>query len=145
LITKIDIQHVFNRIRMITERDEELITFTTKYENYQYRVLSFELTDDSVTFQQFVNDNFLDFLNEFLVIYLNDLIIYSDNLQDHQKHVRKVLQRLREIELQANIDKCEFYVFETKFLDLIVERDEVRMNSAKIQLVSSLPRRLMTR
>jgi hypothetical protein len=132
LITKIDIEHAFNKIRMIIERNEELITFTTKYENYQYRVLSFDLTDDLVTFQQFVNDNFLDFLDEFLVIYLNDLIIYSDNLQNHQKHVKKVLQRLREIDLQANINKCEFHVFETKFLNLIVERDEVRMNSAKI-------------
>jgi hypothetical protein len=135
LITKIDIRYAVNRIRMITERDKELITFITKYENYQYRVLSFELTDDSVMFQQFVNDNFLNFLNEFLVIYLNDLIIYSDNLQDHQKHVRNVLQRLREIELQANVDKCEFHVFETKFLSLIIERNEVRMNSAKIQVI----------
>jgi hypothetical protein len=135
MITKIDIRHAFNRIRMITERDEKLITFTTKYENYQYRVLSFDLTDDSTTFQQFVNDNFLDFLDEFLVIYLNDLIIYSDNLQNHQKQIKKVLQRLREIELQANIDKCEFHVFETKFLDLIMRRDEVKMNSAKIQVI----------
>jgi hypothetical protein len=91
LITKINIRHAFNRIRMITERDEKLITFTTKYENYQYRILSFDLTDDSITFQQFVNDNFLDFLDEFLVIYLNDLIIYSDNLQNHQKQIKKVL------------------------------------------------------
>jgi hypothetical protein len=69
------------------------------------------------------------------VIYLNDLIIYSDNLQNHQKHVKKVLQRLKEIELQANIDKCEFHVFEIKFLELIVERDEIRMNSAKIRVI----------
>jgi hypothetical protein len=46
-----------------------------------------------------------------------------------------MLQRLREIELQANVDKCEFHVFETKFLSLIIERDEVRMNSAKIQII----------
>jgi hypothetical protein len=120
---------------MITKKNEELIIFITKYENYQYRVLFFDLTDDSITFQQFVNDNFLDFLNEFLVIYLNDLIIYSDNLQNHQKHVKRMLQRLREIELQANIDKCEFHVFETKFLDLIVERDEIKINSAKIRAI----------
>jgi hypothetical protein len=82
-----------------------------------------------------VNDNFLDFLDEFLVIYLNDLIIYSDNLQNHQKYIKKVLQRLREIDLQANIDKCEFHIFETKFLDLIIKRDEVRINSVKIQAI----------
>jgi hypothetical protein len=79
-----------------------------------------------------VNDNFLDFLDEFLVIYLNDLIIYNNSLQNHQKHVKKVLQRLREIDLQANIDKCEFHVFETKFLNLIIKRDEIKMNLAKI-------------
>jgi transposase InsO family protein len=135
LITKIDIRHAFNRIRMATERDEELTTFTTKYGNYQYRVLPFGLTGGPATFQQFVNDNFLDFLDEFLVAYLDDLVIYSDNLQDHQKHVKKVLQRLREIGLQADIDKCEFHVFETKFLGLIVGRDGVRMDPAKIQAI----------
>jgi hypothetical protein len=66
------------------------------------------------------------------MIYLNDLIIYSNNLKEHQKHVRKMLQHLREIDLQTNIDKCEFHVFETKFLDMIIERDEIRMNLAKI-------------
>jgi hypothetical protein len=69
------------------------------------------------------------------MIYLNDLVIYSDNLKKHQQHVKKVLQRLREIELQTNIDKCEFHVFETKFLSMIIERNEIRMNSAKIRVI----------
>jgi hypothetical protein len=62
-------------------------------------------------------------------------MIYSDNLKEHQKHVTKVLQRLREIDLQADIDKCEFHVFETKFLEMIIERDEIRMNSVKIKVI----------
>jgi hypothetical protein len=69
------------------------------------------------------------------VIYLDDLIIYNNNLKEHQKHVRKILQRLREIDLQTDIDKCEFHVFETKFLGMIIERDEIRMNLAKIQVI----------
>jgi hypothetical protein len=134
-ITKINIRHVFNRIRMITQENEKLTIFITKYDNYQYRVLSFNLTDDSFIFQQFINDFFLEWLNVFIIAYLNDLIIYSDNLKEHQKHIRKVLQRLKEIELQTNIDKCEFHVLKTKFLDMIIKKDEIRMNSAKIKII----------
>jgi hypothetical protein len=131
-ITKINIRHTFNRIRMIIEKDEKLTIFITKYDNYQYRVLLFNLTNDSFTFQQFVNDSFLEWLNAFIIVYLDDLIIYNNNLKEHQEHVRKVLQRLREIELQTDIDKYEFHVFETKFLSMIIERDEIKMNSTKI-------------
>jgi transposase InsO family protein len=134
-ITKIDIRHAFNRIRMATQEDEELTTFTTKYGNYQYRVLPFGLTGGPSTFQQFINDSFLEWLDAFIVAYLDDLVIYSDNLKEHQEHVRKVLQRLREIGLQADIDKCEFHVPETKFLGMIIGRDGIRMDPAKIKAI----------
>jgi hypothetical protein len=63
------------------------------------------------------------------------LMIYSNNLKEHQKHVTKILQHLKEINLQANIDKDEFHVFETKFLAMIIERNEIRMNSVKIKII----------
>jgi hypothetical protein len=74
-------------------------------------------------------------LNEFVITYLNDILIYSKNKKEHKKHVRKVLQKLRDAEIQADIDKCEFNVFETKFLEVIVEVNEIRMNSKKIQTI----------
>lgn len=80
-----------------------------------------------------MNDTLMEFLDDFVVAYLNDILIYSENEKDHIKHVRKVLKRLQEAGIQAEIEKCEFHKTETKFLGMIVGRDDARMNPAKVQ------------
>jgi hypothetical protein len=132
---KIDIRHAFNRIRMHFKENEDLITFRTKYETYKYFVMSFELINESSTFQNFMNDILMNYLNELVVAYLNDIIVYSNIKKKHIKHVRKILQRLRETNIQANVNKCEFHTTKTKFLDMILERDEIKMNSKKIKAI----------
>jgi hypothetical protein len=82
-----------------------------------------------------MNDVFFDYLDEFVSIYMNDIFIYSNSKKEHVKHVKKMLQRLRDADLQADIDKCEFFVREIKYLDLIVKRNEIRMNSEKIEII----------
>jgi hypothetical protein len=61
-----------------------------------------------------MNDTFMNYLNEFVIAYLNDIIIYSNSKKEHIQHVRKILQRLREANIQTDVDKCEFYIIETK-------------------------------
>jgi DNA-binding phage protein len=95
-MTKIDIRHAFNRIRMHSKEDEDLITFRTKYETYKYLMMLFELINESSTFQNFMNDILMNYLNEFVIAYLNDIIVYSNSKKEHIQHVRKILQRLRE-------------------------------------------------
>ncbi len=82
-----------------------------------------------------MNDVFFDYLNDFVSIYINDIFIYSNFKKKHKKQVKKILQRLRDADLQVDIDKCEFSVNEIKYLDLIVDRDEIRMNSEKIKTI----------
>jgi hypothetical protein len=82
-----------------------------------------------------MNDVFFDYLNEFVSTYINDILIYNNSKKKHVKHVKKILQRLRDANLQADIDKCEFFVHEIKYLNLIVKRDEIRMNSEKIETI----------
>ncbi len=82
-----------------------------------------------------MNDVFFDYLNEFVFAYINDILIYSNFKKKHVKHVKQMLQRLRKVDLQIDIDKCEFFVHETKYLDLIIDRDEIRMNSKKIETI----------
>jgi hypothetical protein len=77
-MTKIDIRHAFNRIRMHSKENEDLTTFRTKYETYKYLIMSFELTNESFTFQNFMNDTLMNYLNEFVVTYLNNIIVYSN-------------------------------------------------------------------
>ncbi len=134
-MTKIDIRHAFNKIRLHSKEDEDLIIFRTKYEIYKYLIMFFELTNESFTFQNFMNDTFMNYLNEFVIAYLDDIIVYNNNKKEHVKHVRKVLQRLREVEIQADVDKCEFHITKTKFLNMIIERDEIKMNLKKIKAI----------
>jgi hypothetical protein len=132
---KIDIRHAFNRICMHSKEDENLTIFQIKYETYKYLVMSFELINESFTFQNFMNDTLMNYLNEFVIIYLNDIIVYSNSKKEHIRHVRKILQRLREANIQADVNKCEFHTTKTKFLDMIVERDEIKMNSEKVKVI----------
>ena len=82
-----------------------------------------------------MNDILFEYLNDFYQAYLNDILIYSKTKKDHIKHIRLILQKLRETDLQINILKCEFHIQKTKFLSLLMFIDELRMNSAKIQTV----------
>jgi hypothetical protein len=77
----------------------------------------------------------MNYLDEFVVAYLDDIIVYSNSKKEHTQHVRKILQRLRETNIQTDVDKCEFHITETKFLDMIVERDDIKMNSEKIKAI----------
>ncbi len=120
---------------MHSKEDEDLITFRTKYETYKYLVMSFELINESFTFQNFMNDTLMNYLNEFVVVYLDDILVYNNSKKEHVQHVKKILQRLREANIQTDVNKCEFHKTEIKFLRMIVERNEVRMNSEKVKAI----------
>jgi hypothetical protein len=132
---KIDIRHTFNRICMHSKENEDLITFKTKYETYKYLIMFFELINNLFTFQNFMNDTFMSYLNDFVMIYLNDIIVYSNTKKNHIQHVKKILQRLRETDIQVDVDKCEFHIIKTKFLEMIIKRDEIKMNFEKIKII----------
>ncbi len=97
--------------------------------------MSFDLKNDSFTFQNFTNDTFMNYLNDFVVAYLNNIIVYSNTKKKHIQHVKKTLQRLRERNIQVDVNKCEFHTTETKFLEMIVERNDIKMNSKKIKTI----------
>ncbi len=82
-----------------------------------------------------MNDTLMNYLNEFVVAYLDDIIVYNNNKKEHIQHVRKILQRLRETNIQADVDKCEFHTTEKKFLRMIVDRDDIKMNLEKIRAI----------
>jgi hypothetical protein len=114
--TKLDIRQTFHRIKIANAESENLIIFRTRFDVYKYRVLSFELCNKSIIYQHYMNDVFFDYLNDFVSIYINNILIYSNFKKKHVKHVKKVLQRLRNADLQIDIDKCKFFVHETKYL-----------------------------
>ena len=108
--TKLDIRQGFHRIRLDPD-SSDLTTFRTRYGTYKYNVLPFGLTNGPAAFQRFINDTLgMDYLDNFVTAFVDDLIIYSKNEAEHEKHVKMVLERLRAAGLQASIKKCEFHV-----------------------------------
>ena len=133
-LTRLDIIAAFNKLRIHPD-SEDFTTFVTSLRAYKYRVLPFGLTNGPATYQQYINDVLFDYLNDFYQVYLDDILIYSKTKKDHTRHVRSILQKLRNAGLQVDILKCEFEVQETKFLGLLVSTDGIRMDSIKVQAV----------
>ncbi len=132
---KLNIRQAFHRIRIADAESEDLTTFRIKFDVYKYRVLLFDLCNEFVTYQHYMNDVFFDYLDDFVFAYIDDIFIYSNFKKEHIEHVKKILQRLRDADLQADIDKCEFWIHEIKYFDLIVRRNEIKMNSEKIEII----------
>ncbi len=135
-LTKLNIISMFNKLQMHLN-NENYITFITALEAYKYKMLSFKLTNESIFFQQYINDILWDFLNDFCQVYLNDILIYSKMRKKHKDHVKLVLNRLCEAELQMNIQKCKFNVKETVFLEVIVSELDLCMNLSKVTVIVS--------
>jgi len=129
--TKFDMRDGYNWLR-ITSGEEWKTAFRCRYGLFEYTVMPFGLCNASGTFQHYMNDTFRDFLDELLVVYLDDMLIYSDNLKEHRKHVQNVLEWLREAGLFLKPSKCEFHKQEVEFLGFVIGINGVRMDPAKV-------------
>ncbi len=133
-LTRLNIIVAFNKLRMHSG-SEDLTIFITSFDFYKYHVMSFKLINDSTFYQHYMNDVLFDYLHQFCQTYLDDIIIYSKTLKKHKQHVRLVLHRLRETDLQMNINKCKFHVQKIFFLKLLLFIEELKMNLRKVQAV----------
>ena len=121
------------------ESVEDLTTFRTRYGFYKYRVLPFGLCNGPASFQKYINNVLFDYLNDFCTAYVDDILIYSEDLLEHDAQVKKVLQRLKEAGLQVDIKKSKFSVQSTKFLGFIVSTEGIAMDPEKVVIVKNWP------
>ncbi len=119
----------------MSENSEELTTFLTRFGAFKYLVMPFGLCNKSASWQHLINDTLFDFLHRFVQAYLDNILIYSKMLKDHHSYVRQMLKRLREAGIQADVDKCEFHVQETKFLGLIISTKGIRKDPQKVSTI----------
>ena len=136
--TKIDLRGAYNLVR-IAEGDEWKTAFRTRYGSYEFQVMHYGLTNAPASFQRFMNDTFKELLDVCVVVYLDDILIYSENSTDHTAHVREVLRRLREANLFAKIEKCEFDVDTTEFLGFVISPDGIHMSESKVKVIQDWP------
>src|SRR6201992_377447 len=133
--TRLDLRGYFNQIR-IKEGDEWKTAFRTRYRLYESLVMPFGLTNAPATAQRFMNDVLREYLDQFCVVYIDDILIYTKgNREEHIEQVKKVLIKLQEAELFIKPEKCEFFVNKTTFLGFIISEDGIEMDPAKINAI----------
>ncbi len=133
---KFNIFKTFNWI-WIKEKNEWKIIFHIQLKHYKYLIMFFDLINALVTFQIFVNNVLWCYLNQFIIVYLNNILVYSKMKKEHVQHVKKVLQILKKINLHIKSEKSEFHVQSVQFLKFIVISQSLRMNSKKIKVVTT--------
>ncbi len=134
IFIKLNIISAFNQLQ-IKEEDEAFIIFCTQFELFKYLVMFFNLCNESVSFQKYINNILCKHLNKFYTTYLNDILIYFDNELKHEIHVKLILRKLKEANLQMNIIKCKFHITQVLYLELIIIIKEIKMNSSKIDII----------
>ncbi len=133
-LTRLNIIVAFNKLHMHSD-SEDLTIFIIFFDSYKYHVMLFKLTNESMFYQYYMNDVLFEYLHQFCQIYLDDIIIYSKILKKHKRYVWLILHRLRKINLQIDINKCEFHVQKIIFLELLIFIERLKMNSRKIQMI----------
>jgi hypothetical protein len=138
IFTKLDLRAAYNLIRM--KKGEEWKTaFRTRYGHYEYQVMPMGLSNAPATCQALVNNTLREYLDIFVVAYLDDILIYSVKPEDHVEHVRKVLRALDQAHLKLKPEKCEFHRDEVEFLGFMVGSQGMRMSPEKIQTIIDWP------
>jgi hypothetical protein len=138
IYTKIDLRHAYHLVR-IREGDEWKTTFRTKYGSFEWLVMPFGLSNAPGAFQRFMNDVFADMLDVCVVVYLDDILIYSSDKTTHHKQVKEVLRRLRKHGLYAKPEKCEFDRESVEYLGYILSADGLTMAADKVQVIQDWP------
>jgi hypothetical protein len=124
----------------LKEEDIPKTAFRTPFGLYEFLVLPFGLTNAPATFQRLMNEIFHDFIREgFVVVYLDNVLIFSRDEEEHYAHLPKVFQRLREKELFAKLAKCEFLCSELKYLGHIIGKDGLKVDPQKVEVVKNWP------
>ena len=137
--SKIDLRSGYHQVR-IDEQDVHKTAFRTRYGHYEFLVLPFGLTNAPATFMHLMQLIFKQHLDDFVIVFLDDILIYSKTKEEHIRHVRAVLQLLREHKLYAKLSKCEFFRHFVSFLGHVVSEKGIGMEEGKVKAIKEWSR-----
>jgi len=108
------------------------MVFSTRYGLYEFTVMSFGLTNAPVYFMYLMNKVFMEYLDKFVVLFIDDILVFSNNEEEHEEHLRLVLQKLRENQLFAKLSKCDFWLREVSFLGHVISDGGIAVDPSKV-------------
>ena len=138
IFSSLDLRSGYHQVR-IKAGDEYKTAFRTQFGHFQFRVLPFGLCNAPATFQRLMNDIFRQHLNRFVLVYLDDVLVFSRHPDEHIKHLRTVLQILRQNQLYIKLSKCEFALPAIKFLGHVITDKGITMDPDKIKAITDWP------
>ncbi|KAL0556706.1 hypothetical protein IC582_005221 [Cucumis melo] len=139
VFSKIDLRSGYHQLR-IKDDDIPKTAFRSRYGHYEFIVMSFGLTNAPAVFMDLMNRVFREFLDTFVIVFIDDILIYSKTEAEHEEHLRMVLQTLRDNKLYAKFSKCEFWLKQVSFLGHVVSKAGVSVDPAKIEAVTGWTR-----
>ncbi|KAL0537123.1 hypothetical protein IC582_026093 [Cucumis melo] len=139
VFSKIDLRSGYHQLR-IKDEDVPKTAFRSRYGHYEFIVMSFGLTNAPAVFMDLMNRVFREFLDTFVIVFIDDILIYSKMEAEHEEHLRMVLQTLRDNKLYAKFSKCEFWLQQVSFLGHVVSKAGVSVDPAKIEAVTGWTR-----
>ncbi|KAA0032554.1 DNA/RNA polymerases superfamily protein [Cucumis melo var. makuwa] len=134
LFSKIDLKSGYHQLK-VRESDIAKTAFRTRYEHYEFRLMSFDLTNVPAVFMDLMNRIFHQYLDQFMIMFIDDILVYSIDRGAHEEHLRIVLQTLRDKQLYAKFSKCEFWLEQVVFLGHVVSAKGVSINPQKVEAV----------
>ena len=134
MFSKIDLMSGYHQI-LVKSKDVQKTAFKSRYGHYEYVVMSFRVTNAPVILMDYMNRIFRPYLDQFVVVFLDDILIYSESRDEHAEHLRVVLGILREHKLCLKVSKCEFWLDEVQFLGHVISAQGIAVDPAKIETV----------
>ncbi|GJS64230.1 putative reverse transcriptase domain-containing protein [Tanacetum coccineum] len=132
--SKIDLRSGYHQLR-VREEDSPKTAFRTRYGHYEFQVMSFGLTNAPAVFMDLMNQVCKPYLDKFIIVFIDDILIYSKNKQEHEEHLKLILELLKKEELYAKFSKCEFWISKVQFLVHVIDSKGIHVDLAKIESI----------
>ncbi|GJR34507.1 putative reverse transcriptase domain-containing protein [Tanacetum coccineum] len=134
IYSKIDLRSGYHKLK-VREEDISKTAFRTRYGHYEFQVMPFGLTNAPAVFMDLMNRVCKPYLDKFVIVFIDDILIYSKNKQEHEEHLKIILELLKKEELYAKFSKCEFWIPKVQFLGHVIDSKGIHVDPAKIESV----------
>ncbi|GJT80917.1 putative reverse transcriptase domain-containing protein [Tanacetum coccineum] len=132
--SKIDLRSGYHQLR-VREEDIPKTAFRTRYGHYEFQVMPFGLTNAPAVFMDLMNRVCKPYLDKFVIVFIDDILIYSKNKQEHEEHLKLILELLKKEELYAKFSKCEFWIPKVQFLGHVIDSEGIHVDPSKIESI----------